>query len=174
MQRTGDRCSKTENQSLCFLLSLGRQHSQANHPKWEPSFSSCCCWWRCLEIRFTCWWVAGGCSAHHSEAIQVSPVRIYRERRTLHGAPSSCGLLDQAQMTNLTPCSSKLIPVLIFVISPDRLKQQALIYRDRCCFGAAGGTFRNATQSSAWLPEIYCTANRTKTTMSSYNANERL
>lgn len=38
MHRTEDCCSKTVNQSLCFLLSLGRQHIKADHLKLEPSF----------------------------------------------------------------------------------------------------------------------------------------
>lgn len=38
MHRTGNCCSKTLNQSLCFLLSLGQQHIKADHLKLEPSF----------------------------------------------------------------------------------------------------------------------------------------
>lgn len=38
MHRTGDCCSKNENQSLCFLLSLGRQQMKGDHLKLEPSF----------------------------------------------------------------------------------------------------------------------------------------
>lgn len=96
MHRTGDCCSKILNQSLCFLLSQGRQHIKADHLKLEPLFPVAVAGEDVLRSGLPVEELLAAAAPITAKPSKLTHSGSEGRGERLHGAPSSFGLPYQA------------------------------------------------------------------------------